>query len=124
MPNSMRAERELKVGRGKNAVTYNLKLDFMALMNIEQDTGLSLGGLMLDNFVTGKLSVTYMAMILHRAIESGGNEITLEEAGELILEYGMTETVTILGDLLTKAFASGDPKEKKPVVTKEAKKEP
>lgn len=98
----MIAEYEIKVGDKAYSLKYNNK----ALRTLERTLDMSLvklGEMMQENMSIGTLTEIFRVGLLHK-----NPEITVDEAGEIIDEIGLTEAADAVGKALELAFGESE----------------
>ena len=97
MANPQRGERVLTV----DGEDYTLRLDFEAVARIENELGEGIGQIIQNRFGSTGLSLTDLAVVFREMLRSGGRaDITLGEAGNLILAAGPKIVGEAIGSVL------------------------
>lgn len=115
MANKHRGEVSLQVG----SETYTLRLSINELCNIEQAFGGKPIQEILGELENGdNVKLTTLRTIVHAAFKSSHPEMTVEETGNIMGEYGAAETVKKLIEAMTAGMpeakvADANPKAKK-----------
>lgn len=96
MANKSAGERVLK----HKGDSYTLRLDFRAIAALETEYDCGIVDFTARFLPSG--NATVLARTLSELIESAGGEISIEDAGQLLLDYGIFKTT----NLISKTFAA------------------
>jgi len=89
---------ELKITLGNKSYTGRITLD--VVQRIEM--GLDLGVVEIAQQLSqGKLKMNEISFILHPIIKAGGNDVTEKEIAQLSWENGLTNSLTIIAEIMT-----------------------
>lgn len=86
---------------------YKAKITLDVIMRIETAVGMSIVKIM-QQLAEGALRSTQMLSILTPALRSGGLDIDDKEAGKIMWEAGLSESIKAVGDICGVILASGD----------------
>lgn len=108
MANKTAGDRILK----HNGTSYDLRLDFRATAALESEYDVGITDFTLTKLASG--SATILAYTLAQLIESGGGEISVEDAGQLVMDYGLFKSAdkiaSVFGATLRPEGSAKNPK--------------
>ena len=108
MANPHRGEVKLKAGEK----AYTLRFSIDAICQLEEATGKNLVALMTEMSDAKRMSISAVRQLLHAALHEHHPEVSLIEAGELMMAAGgLLTSLAIVTDAMQAAFpeASGTP---------------
>jgi len=115
MANPQRGERVLAV----DGEDYTLRLDFEAIARIENELGEGIGQIIQNRFGSTGLSLTDLAVVFREMLRSGGRaDITLGEAGNLILAAGPKIVGEAIGSVLISTLGGDEGNRRAPARTR------
>ena len=103
MTNPHRGEKQIAL----KDKTHQVKLTLDTIVRIESQLGYSILKAA-QNLQTGDLSVTDCAMILHKSVRSGGNDVDLKTLQTEMWEAGLADCYKAVGEILAVAIGGGD----------------
>lgn len=109
MTNLLKAEKTLSF---PNNVSYKARMSLDTMMQIESAIGTSFLKVA-HKLSSGELTLTEIITIITLAIRAGGNNVEDKAVRKLVSEIGLTESLTITGDLLALALNSNSGNDEK-----------
>lgn len=103
MTNPHRGELEISLA----GQSYQTRLNLDSIARIENQLGKSIVKIA-GSLSEGDLTVSEIAIIIHKALRGGGNNVDMKDVNQLLWDAGIAEAMRCCGEILAGVFGVSD----------------